>query len=66
MLARHVSKKMSKWLVWTCGTPLNKFRDPEMHFQSSWTYVTHTYKFEATGAFNSLIFYFTCISYHHI
>ena len=39
-------QKMSTWLVWACGAPLNKFSDPEMHFPSSWTYVTHAYKFE--------------------
>jgi hypothetical protein len=32
--------------AWTCCAPLNKFRDSEIHFQSSWTYVTHAYKFE--------------------
>ena len=39
-------QKMCTWLVWACGAPLNKFSDPEMHFPSSWTYVTHAYKFE--------------------
>ena len=39
-------QKMCTWLVWACGAPLNKFSDLEMHFSSSWTYVTHAYKFE--------------------
>ena len=38
--------KMLAWLVWTCGELVNKFRDSEMHFPSSWSYVTHAYKFE--------------------
>ena len=38
--------KMPAWLVWTCGEPVNKFRDLEMHFLSLWAYVTHVYKFE--------------------
>jgi hypothetical protein len=28
-----------------CGAPRDKFRGPEMHFQSSGVYVTHPYKF---------------------
>jgi hypothetical protein len=28
-----------------CGAPRDKFRGPEMHFQSSRAYVTQTYKF---------------------
>jgi hypothetical protein len=28
-----------------CGAPRDKFREPEMHFQSSEAYVTQAYKF---------------------
>jgi hypothetical protein len=39
-------REMSTWLVWTCGVSLNKFRDLETYFQSSWAYLTRPYKFE--------------------
>jgi hypothetical protein len=44
---RHV---LATWptcmlLFRACGAPRNKFRSPEMHFQSSMAYVTHPYKF---------------------
>ena len=45
--------KMSTWLA----VPLNKFRGLKIHFQSSWTYVTHAYKFEGC-AFKSNLFKF--------
>ena len=44
--ARHIGKKMSTWLVRACVASLNKFMDSEIYFQSSWTYLTHAYKFE--------------------
>lgn len=34
----HV-RKLVKWCIVHCGVPLNKFREPEMRFQSLWALV---------------------------
>jgi hypothetical protein len=40
------AKKLSTWLAWACDAPLNKFRDLEIYFSNSYTYVAQAYKFK--------------------
>lgn len=38
--------RMFTWLEWTCGAPLDKFSDLEMHFSNSCNYMTRPHKFK--------------------
>jgi hypothetical protein len=40
----HVTSISISRQLWTCGEWLNKFMDPNMHFESWWTQVTYPYK----------------------
>ena len=35
-----LAKKSLTEQIWTCGEPNNKFKGPDVHFESRWTYLT--------------------------